>query len=139
MTNFPQIHRLRWDKSFMKISNTSLRIPKGESESLNRRTDNTMAKKQKENLYIIYYRFNSISHHLQPVVTIQWKMSENIQLIRMAFVSIYVFFIWFLLEHMGNWMRICFSHYLTQTLFQNHLADLYTILLTTCGERHKTF
>jgi hypothetical protein len=47
----------------------------------------------KENLYIIYYRFNSISHHLQPVVTIQWKMSENIQLIRMAFVSIYVFFI----------------------------------------------
>jgi hypothetical protein len=32
----------------MKISNTSLRIPKGELESLNRRTDNTMAKKQKD-------------------------------------------------------------------------------------------
>ena len=26
---------------------------------------------------------------------------------------------------MGNWRRICFSHYLTQTLFQNPLADLY--------------
>ena len=48
MTSFPQIYPLRWDKCFMKISNTSLRIPKGESESLNRRTDNTMAKKQKD-------------------------------------------------------------------------------------------
>ena len=26
---------------------------------------------------------------------------------------------------MGNWRRICFSHYLTQTLFQNPLADFY--------------
>ena len=26
---------------------------------------------------------------------------------------------------MGNWRRICFSHYLTRTLFQNPLADLY--------------
>jgi hypothetical protein len=26
---------------------------------------------------------------------------------------------------MGNWRRICFSHYLTWTLFQNPLADLY--------------
>jgi hypothetical protein len=26
---------------------------------------------------------------------------------------------------MGNWRRIYFSHYLTRTLFQNPLADLY--------------
>ena len=43
-----------------------------------------------------------------------------------------------IVTHMGNWRRICFSHYLTRTLFQNPLADLYTILLTTCGERHET-
>ena len=32
-----------------------------------------------------------------------------------------------------------FSHYLTQTLFQNPLADLYTILLLGRGERHEKF
>ena len=38
-----------------------------------------------------------------------------------------------IVTHMGNWRRICFSHYLTRTLFQN-ITDL-----TTFGERHETF
>jgi hypothetical protein len=31
-----------------------------------------------------------------------------------------------IVTHMGNWRRISFSRYLTRTLFQNPLADLYT-------------
>ena len=30
-----------------------------------------------------------------------------------------------IVTHMGNWRRMCFSHYLTRTLFQNPLADRF--------------